>query len=283
MPLNPFRSKILWILFLLVGVAIAGFLVFGGVRSPEKFSYGERAVLKVLGPVSKTASFLGLGLRKFWEHYIFLVHVKEKNEELQRKLMALEAELVRTKEIELENKRLRKLLKLAEQFPEAHPVAARVIGRPMGSWQGVIIIDRGLNDNILPEMPVLAYTDEGLGAVVGQVVAVERHYAKVLLLTDPSFAVDALVQRSRERGLLRGQGRELCLLDYVPAEADVRENDLVITSGMDALFPKGLLLGTVIHIYPGRSKGLFRMVEVRPAVNFSKLEEVLVLLRVRLR
>jgi len=260
-----------------------GLLVFGGLKDPQKFSYGERLLLKIVGPISKVTSFVGLGFRKFWEHYIFLVHVKEENEKLRRKILSLEAELVSAKEAQLENERLKKLLEVAEHFQEAHPVAARVIGRPLGSWQGVIIIDRGLNDNILPEMPVLAYTEEGQGAVVGQVVAVEKHYAKVLFLTDPSFAVDALIQRSRERGLLRGQGRELCLLDYISAEADIRENDLVITSGLDALFPKGLLLGKVVHIYPGRSKGLFRVVEVRPAVDFTKIEEVLVLLKVRLR
>ncbi len=266
-----------------MGVVFAAFLVFGGVASPNRFSYGERLTLKVFGPLSKTVSFLGLGLRRFWERYVFLVNVSEENERLRQQVMALETELARLKEAELENRRLKRLLKLAKHFEEASPLVARVIGRPIGSWQGVMLIDRGLKDSILPEMPVLAYTEDGKGAVVGQVIAVESHYAKVLLLTDPSFAVDALIQRSRERVLLRGQGREYCLLDYVSAEADVRENDLVITSGLDALFPKGLLLGRVVYIYPGRSKGLFRLVEVKPAVDFDKLEEVLVLLRVPLK
>jgi len=258
-------------------------LVFWGVGSFKRLSYAERLTLKIAGPFSKTASYLGTALRKAWQHYIFLVNVKKENERLRQKIMALETELVRSREVELENQRLRKALKMVRLFQHETPVVARVIGRPLGSWQGLMIIDRGLSDNILPEMPVLAPAGEAYGAVVGQVVAVEKHYAKVLLLTDPSFAADAIVQRSRERGLLRGQGREICLLDYVSAEADVRENDLVVTSGMDTIFPKGLLLGRVFHIYPGRSKGLFRVIEVKPAIDFKKLEEVIILRRVRLQ
>ena len=271
-----------YLLFLsLAGVVFL--LLFGGMEGPGGFSYGERLILKLGGLVSKSAALGGLGLKKFWRRYVFLVGVEEENERLRKKVIFLESELARAKEAAQENLRLRRLLKLAETFKHEAPVAARVVGKPLGSWQGLIIIDKGLADNVLPEMPVLSYTPFGPGGVVGQVVAVEKHYAKVLLLTDPSFAVDALIQRSRERGLLRGQGKRLCLLDYVPAEADVRENDLVITSGLDGLFPKGLLLGKVAHIYPGRVKGLFRPIEVKPAVDFKKLEEVLVLLRVRIR
>ena len=258
-------------------------LIYAGLKGPSRLSLGERIVLKGAGPVSKSAALGGLGLRKFWQKYLFLVGVEEENEKLRQKVSYLEAELARAKEAFYENQRLRKLLRVARDLHGQTPVVAHVVGKPLGSWQGLILIDKGLDDNILPEMPVLAYTPYGPAGVVGQVVAVERHYAKVLLLTDPSFAVDALVQRSRERGLLRGQGKELCLLDYVSAEADVRENDLIVTSGLDGIFPKGLLLGRVVKIYPGRTRGLFRPIEVKPAVDFQKLEEVLVLLRVRLK
>ncbi len=278
-----FRSKIFRLGLFLVFLGAALGLIFGGLKGLKGLSYGERFLLKMAGPVSKGAALGGLGLRKFWERYLLLVGVERENERLRQEILFLEAELTKAKEAYAENLRLKKLLKVAHSLQSEAPVVARVIGKPLGSWQGMIIVDKGLEDNVLPEMPVLTYTPYGPGGVVGQVVAVERHYAKVLLLTDPSFAVDALVQRSRERGLLRGEGKAVCLLDYVPAEADVRENDLVVTSGLDGLFPKGLLLGKVVQIYPGRSKGLFRPIEVKPAVDFKKLEEVLILLRVRVK
>ncbi|AEH45192.1 rod shape-determining protein MreC [Thermodesulfatator indicus DSM 15286] len=278
-----FLSKITRILFFLLLVVVGLFLLFGGLKDLKKLSYGERLALKIGGPVSKSAAFSGLGLRRLLDHYLFLVGVEKENELLRQRVAYLEAELAKAQEARLENERLRKLSGILNQFETSSPVVARVIGRPISSWQGVIIIDQGLKAGILPEMPVLGKTPFGPAGVVGQVIGVEENYAKVLLITDPSSAVDALIQRSRERGLLRGRGKGKCFLDYVSAEADVRKNDVVITSGFDALFPKGLLLGYVSRIRVGRSKGLFKPIEVKPAVNLEKIEEVIVLRKVKLK
>lgn len=274
-----FRPSQIFSLLLFLGlVIVALFLLFGGLSGERKLSFGERLSLKIAAPLSEGASLGGGALRRWWREYLALVGVAKENERLRQKILSLESQLAEKREKELAYQRLAKLLKLSSLY-ELPSVAARIVGKPLGTWQGVVIIDKGLKDGLLPEMPVLSYTPKGLGGLVGQVVGVEDHYAKVLLLLDPSSAVDVLVQRSRQRGLLRGQGKEVCLLDYVPAEADVQENDLVITSGFDGLYPKGILVGYVAHLYPGRLKGLFRPIEVRPAVDFSSLEEVLVLLR----
>ncbi len=255
-------------------VALA--LVFGGLSGEKRLSFGERLGLKVFGPWSGGASEGGFGLRHLWRKYLWLVGVAEENERLKKEILRLEAELARLEEEELAYQRLAKLLKVSAPFGE-QVVVARIIGKPLGSWQAMIVIDKGIKDGVLPEMPVLSAAPKEGGALVGQVVAAEDHYAKVLLLLDPSSAVDVLVQRSRQRGVLRGQGKGVCLLDYVPAEADVRENDRIVTSGFDGLYPKGILVGWVQRIYPGRLKGLFRPIEVRPAVDFESLEEVVVL------
>ncbi len=255
-------------------VALA--LVFGGLSGEKRLSFGERLGLKALGPWSEGASEGGFGLRRLWHKYLWLVGVAEENERLRKEVLRLEAEVARLKEEEMAYRRLAKLLKVSAPFGD-QVVVARIIGKPLGSWQAMVVIDKGLKDGVLPEMPVLSASPRKGAALVGQVVAAEDHYAKVLLLLDPSSAVDVLVQRSRQRGILRGQGKRVCLLDYVPAEADVRENDLVVTSGFDGLYPKGILVGRVKKIYPGRLKGLFRPIEVEPAVNFEALEEVVVL------
>ncbi|NPB08904.1 MAG: rod shape-determining protein MreC [Thermodesulfobacteria bacterium] len=251
-------------------------LVFGGLGGEKKLSYGERLNLKLLGPWSEKASEGGFGLRSLWRKYLWLVGVAEENERLRREILQLQAELARLKEKEKAYERLARLLKVSS-FVEGEVVEAQIIGKPLGSWQAMVVINKGIKDGVLPEMPVLSAAPRKGAALVGQVVAAEDHYAKVLLLLDPSSAVDVLVQRSRQRGILRGQGKDVCLLDYVPAEADVRENDLVITSGFDGVYPKGILVGTVKRIYPGRLKGLFRPIEVEPAVDFESLEEVVVL------
>lgn len=261
----------------MVGALIV-FLIFGGLKGDNKLSYAERVVLTLFGPLSKEASLSGSGFKRFWRHYLWLRGVAEENERLRLEIARLQAELVEAREHELEYERLARLLKVAKGI-DAPKIAAKIVGRPLGGWQGLVIIDKGERDGVFPEMPVVTYTPRGPGALVGQVVASVAHYAKVLLITDPSSAVDVFIQRSRQRGLLRGQGENRCILDYVPAEADVREKDIVVTSGLDGIYPKGILVGQVVKIYPGREKGLFRLVEVVPAAPLRDLEEVLVILK----
>ena len=258
--------------------ALVLFFVFGGLKGESKFSYAERMVLTLLGSVTKKASHSGFGLKKFWRRYVWLKGVAEENERLRLEIARLQTELTEAREHELEYERLSRLLKVAKHI-NTPKVAARIVGRPLGGWQGPVIIDKGKREGLFPEMPVVAYTPRGPGALVGQVVAATSRYAKVLLITDPASAEDVFIQRSRQRGLLRGLGENRCILDYVPAEADVREKDIVISSGLDGIYPKGILVGQVVKIYPGREKGLFRLIEVVPAAPLEDLEEVLVILK----
>ena len=140
-------------------------------------------------------------------------------------------------------------------------------------WFQTILIDKGRNDGVVLDMAVVSA--EGL---VGRVIGVGKHHAKVLLILDGNSAVDAYIQSSRARGVLVGLGRELCLLKYVQRNEDVQVGDKVISSGMGGVFPKGLLVGTVQGVVRG-SSGLFQRVEVEPAVNFSRLEEVMVVIQ----
>jgi len=136
-----------------------------------------------------------------------------------------------------------------------------------------IIIDKGEKDGLRINMPVV--NSEG---AVGRVVSVSSNYAQVLLITDQNSAVDGLVQRSRGRGMVKGMGSGECYFDYVIKTCDIKEGDTIVTSGLGRIFPKGLYLGKVKKIDDSPNK-LFKDVRVTPAVDFSKLEEVLIVLR----
>ncbi len=152
-------------------------------------------------------------------------------------------------------------------------MAAQVIGRDPTGWFKSVIIDKGKNSGIKVNMPVV--NSKG---VVGRLVSVSYNYAKVLLVIDQNSAVDCIIQRSRDNGIVKGLSSKVCILDYVLKTSDVRVGDMVITSGLDRVFPKGIPVGEVIDVKnpPG---GLFKDVKVRPMVDFSNLEELLVILK----
>jgi rod shape-determining protein MreC len=114
--------------------------------------------------------------------------------------------------------------------------------------------------------------------VVGRLVSVSANYAKVLLLVDQNSAVDCLIQRSREKGIVKGLSSGLCKLDYVVRAGDVVVGDVVVTSGMDRVFPKGLPVGEVVEVEDTPWE-FFKDIKVRPMVDFAKLEEVLVIMK----
>ncbi len=242
----------------------------------------SRLFLVIFSPVAHIPARLGEGLREGFERYTHLLRVEEENRRLREENERLRGRIVQLEErLRLyKNLKLLNTLSLLRKYPS---IEAQVIYKPFNPFENYIVIDAGQAHNLRPEMPVVTATEEGeRGILVGQVVEVAWRYAKVLPITAPVSAVDVLVLRSRERGLLRGRGwGKACLLDYVPAGADIREGDLLITSGMDGLFPKGLRVGRVIRILPDRRQGFFETIEVQPFLDLKKLEYVRVILKFR--
>ena len=175
----------------------------------------------------------------------------------------------RAVELDLANRRLGKLLALRDELGVA-AVAARVVGRSPTAWVHTVVLDKGERHGISKGMAVL--TPEG---VVGQVVSVSAHAARVLLISDPNSGVDALVQRTRARGIVAGTIEGGCLLKYIQRGDDVAAGDTVITSGLDGIFPKGQLIGTVARVGKKDSR-IFQDVEVILSAELAKVEEVLV-------
>ncbi|MEK7373963.1 MAG: rod shape-determining protein MreC, partial [Thermodesulfobacteriota bacterium] len=170
----------------------------------------------------------------------------------------------------LEAMRLQKLLELREGFPP-RAVAARVIDRNRSSLFKTLLINKGTADGLRVGLAVLS--DQG---VVGRIIETSWHASRVLLLIDGNSNIDGLIQRSRAQGILQGAGSAGCSLKYISRAEEVLAGDVVISSGLSGVLPKGLLLGVVTGA-SRKEGGLFQKIDVAPAVDFEKLEEVLAL------
>jgi rod shape-determining protein MreC len=262
------RKFIIPILIFLLALS----LISANLHSRENMSFFESLVVGITSPVQKAVWGVIGGISSVWRGYFYLVGLEKENQALKKELQELKLQVNRYREADLANKRLRALLNFKKSIATPLLPAQLVAFDPSG-WFQTILIDKGRNDGVLQDMAVVSA--EGL---VGRVIGVSKHHAKVLLILDGNSAVDAYIQRSRARGVLVGLGRELCLLKYVHRNEDVQVGDQVISSGMGGVFPKGLLVGTVKEVVRG-SSGLFQRVEVEPGVNFGRLEEVLVVIQ----
>jgi rod shape-determining protein MreC len=262
------RKFIIPILIFLLALS----LISANLHSRENMSFFESLVVGVTSPVQKAVWGVIGGIGSIWRGYFYLVGLEKENQALKRELQELKLQVNRYREADLANQRLRALLNFKKSIATPLLPAQLVAFDPSG-WFQTILIDKGRNDGVVRDMAVVSA--EGL---VGRVIGVSNHHAKVLLILDGNSAVDAYIQRSRARGVLVGLGLELCLLKYVQRNEDVQVGDKVISSGMGGVFPKGLLVGTVQEVVRG-SSGLFQRVEVEPAVNFGRLEEVLVVIQ----
>jgi rod shape-determining protein MreC len=230
----------------------------------------ERTVLTLSTPLQKGLDLLTEEVILLWQNYLWLVEARQQNIHLVEENRKLQGALVAVSEIHLENERLRRLLSFVDTV-ELSVLPARVIAEDLSSWARTIVIDKGAIDGLREGLPVVVA--EG---VVGRVIKVAHSSARVLLITDASSAIAALIQRTRTRGVARGLGERLSL-DYATREDNLLIDDLLVTSGMGGVFPKGLVIGRVVLVEQGKF-GLFQKVEIAPSTDFSRLEEVLVLM-----
>ncbi len=195
----------------------------------------------------------------------------EENRRLVKEVGMLRARLTSMNEIALENARLEKLLNFKEKSFTG--VAANVIVRDLSNWNSALIIDKGKRDGITVGMPVV-----NASGIVGKVVDTDARRSKIILISDPNFSVAAMVERSREVGLVSGTLSGQCRMRYLSSRADVQVGDEVISSKLSSSFPHGLVLGTVVAVEnsPGNP---FPTCLIQPAVALSKIEEVIVIIR----
>jgi rod shape-determining protein MreC len=216
---------------------------------------------------------LGVQLTTGWiqelhESYITLAAFKAENDRLRKRIQALEIERNKWLEAEATNRRLQQLLEFRSHLPVGS-VTASIIANSASTWFQSCLLDKGSDDQVRKGMAVVT----PLG-VVGQVVSVTARSAKVLLITDPNSGVDVLVQRTRSRGIVSGSLENGTILKYVKRSEDIQVGDRLITSGLDGIFPKGMMVGTVIKVRK-QNLGLFQYIEVMPAVTSARAEEVM--------
>ncbi len=205
-----------------------------------------------------------------WHNYFFLRGVRAENRQLKEQIEQMRLEQVRLTEDASQARRLQTLLAFKEQYI-AKTVAAQVIGSSGSDLSRVVYIDKGKNSGIDRDMAVI--TADG---IIGKVLLVYPNEAQVLLISDQSSGVGAILENSRLQGVLRGSPNGEVVLERIMSDEAVQPGETVLSSGGDQIFPKGLHVGTVTKVGPG--KDLFLNIKIRPAADLSKLEEVLVLL-----
>ena len=222
-----------------------------------------------LSPFERSLVWLRNGTGNIWHNYFYLRGVRAENRELKQEIEQMRLEQVRLNEDAAQAHRLQNLLSFKEQYI-SKTVAAQVIGSSGSDLSRVVYIDKGENAGIRRDMAVI--TADG---IVGKVLMVYPAVAQVLLISDQSSGVGAILEKSRLQGVLRGSANGEVMLERVMSDEQVAAGDVVLTSGGDQIFPKGLPVGTVTKVSNGRD--LFLNIKIKPAANLSKLEEVLVL------
>ncbi|MBA2661768.1 MAG: rod shape-determining protein MreC [Bradymonadaceae bacterium] len=214
------------------------------------------------------------GLGGLWAR-ITSAELVEENRRLKHEVARLREEKSRLIGILQENSRLREMVDLQKRHPEYELVPAMVIGRDVSPYFRVVTIKIQSNAKLKARMPVIA-----AGGVVGQIHRVYGEFADVVVLSDPRSRIDAISQRNRTQGVVQGLGHErdyFAKIAYLLQKDEIRAGDVMVTSGMGGIFPKELIIGTVTEIGTSE-RGLFQEASIEPAVDFSRLEEVFVIM-----
>jgi rod shape-determining protein MreC len=262
------RFRNLWISIFFVCFALFLLASSSGLKQP--WNPVEQFIVEITAPFQKLIRQTISATKDFWTNYFYLVDVRSENRRLKREMDSLRRENSRYRELLATHERLRSLLQFKEVIHRP-VVAAQVIGLDPTGWFKSVIIDKGKNAGLKWDMPVV-----NASGVVGRIVSVSNNYAKVLLIIDQNSAVDCLTQRSRDRGMVKGTSGQICKMDYMAKSSDAVVGGLIITSGLGGVFPKGLPVGKITDVKEGEGK-LFKEIDVMPSVDFSKLEEVLVI------
>ncbi|MFO0581817.1 MAG: rod shape-determining protein MreC [Anaeromyxobacter sp.] len=269
--LRRYRELILVSVLLLVPLGV----FFAHARKPSERTRLDRAVLWLTTPLERGVAWAVTGAMNAWSGYVGLRHAHERALELSQEVNRLRLERLELLSERAEVERLRHLLAFQTGAPERTYVGARVIGVKLGpTGLQLLTLDRGLKDGVDRAMPVVV-----ANGVVGRVHSVSDATADVLVLSDRNSSIAVRVERTRARANVRGLGKpDAARLDYALRSEDMIEGDLLVTAGTDGVFPRGLPVGRVHHLEKN-AHGLFMDARVAPAVDVTRIEEVLVVTR----
>nr|ADC35757.1 rod shape-determining protein MreC [uncultured bacterium 293] len=259
---------------LLAGLVLAHLVYISNQVDRGGSSLLQRWALAVFTPVQGAVAGALHGIASVWTSYADLRGVRRENRRLNERVGELEMQMQQRSQEAAEAHRLREVMGVRDVLP-VRTVVAHVVARDGTPWYRTVTLDSGSEDGVRLDAPVLSAT-----GVVGRVIARGPHAARVQLLLDPLSGAGARIERSRIAGVVSGQARTSSgaggdlVMKYVPMLSDVVVGDVVVTSGLDRIFPSGLLLGRVRFVKTGA--GLFKEILVTPSARFDTLEEVMV-------
>lgn len=255
----------------LLGLIVVNLLVLSVGQNRAPLTFLEKMALAIVTPFQHAATRSVAFVDRQWRYYFDLVTAARENDHLKKALLEAKGRQHDWQETLLANQRLRHMLAFRQTVP-FDVIAAEVIARSPSPWFHTVLIDKGQADGMRKGLPVVVPN-----GIVGQITDVSFEYAKVMLIVDASSSADAMVQRSRARGIISGDAGKACRFKYVLRKDDVKIGDVIITSGLDGVYPKGQPLGRVSGLVQ-RTAGVFQDVSVMPEVDFETLEEVLIIL-----
>lgn len=260
------------ILFLLGLLLVALTLFARNIEGKKSHTIIDKLILAFFTPPLKITTQCIHNASQLWDTYFYLVGLQKENQRLTELVQKFEMDNTHLREQETENNRLRELLSFKSKF-EYKMLPGEIIGRDPSSWFKTILVDKGSLEGVEKEAGVI--TPNG---VVGKVTDVASNSSKVLLITDVNSFVDAIIKRSGARGVVVGYRENRCALSYVLKTEDIAIGDSIVSSGLNSIYPKGVQIGTVTNLHKDKS-GFFQFIEVTPSVDFSKLHEVLIVLK----
>jgi rod shape-determining protein MreC len=262
------RQRTGWLLMAVTVVHII--LISAQVNTRRGVPMLEAATFGVFAEVQRATTSVVGGVQDSWQNYFALQQVRGENERLQQEIGQLRVQMQQERALAQQSRSLQELLDLRSSL-ELDTTGANVIGAGASAEFRTMTLDKGTSDGLRPDMAVISPS-----GVVGRVIMPTGRASKLQLLIDRNAAAGALVERSRAQGVVVGTGTDRLRLDYVAGTADVKVGDRVVTSGIDGIYPKGFVIGQIESVE--RGSGEFSGIIVRPAVEFTALESVLVVL-----
>lgn len=273
MPSAPRTSRSRIILIVIIIVCIVVVTLYVRERGQGPLHNIQDFFLDIVSPISSGFAKIVRPIKDGFINLFHLPSLSRENEELRREIADLKRKQIGTEELEVQVKELKELLNWSEENPDMENVGAAIIGQSPDNWQRLMMVDAGSSSGVKKYMSVV--TREGF--LVGRIVSVGSRSSVVQLITDYRSAVGARDQRSRETGVVEGRNQRTVRFVPMNDEAGMSVGDDIETSGLGGTCPAGIPVGTVIKIEK-REKGLARLVEVEPFVEFSKLDKVLVII-----
>lgn len=255
--------------FILLAVMVAQLLLLSvQVTRNQNVRLIQVWVVELFEPFERSIHWTVNKTTGSWKKISGLWGAQKENQDLRMELAAARAHALELSEKAGEADRLKALLDFKNQLP-FQTVAAEVIASSPGERSNAIYIGKGVDSGLSTDLAVI--TPMG---IVGKIIAVFPHSAQVLLITDPSSGVGCVLEKSRVQGVLKGSGQNLTHLHYVMNDREVTAGELVLTSGLDQIYPKGLPVGTITHMSAGN---IYKDIDVKPAVELDRLESILVI------